>query len=335
MLGDEQNGLLPVERVGTLHSDVNEWRAVTDFCEIHHGVIDRAELDRIGVTRGQLRGWIVAGRLVHVAPRVWRVVGAVDTWRQRLTIGTLSLGPDAAASHDSAARLHRLDRSRADVVEFLVPYARRGVGGRRRIGVVHTSRVIRPWDRVMVDGIRTTSATRTIFDLANKPVHPDRVRAAIDSAVRLQLSAPQVIAERLFDIRRRGRAGVRLIDELLLDSGGHTMLERRFLSLMREAGLPHPTPQVVFADGNRTIARVDFLYAERRIVVEVSGRLGHSTPTDRARDAQRRNELQDLGFHVYEFTWEDVTRRPGQVVRTMRRLLSTPVPFTAQHGQAC
>ena len=66
------------------------------------------------------------------------------------------------------------------------------------------------------------------------------------------------------------------------------------------------------------MARVDFLFPDWNVVVEVSGRLGHSTPHERARDAQRRNELQDLGLRVYEFTWEHVTRRPSWVQERMR-----------------
>jgi very-short-patch-repair endonuclease len=63
-------------------------------------------------------------------------------------------------------------------------------------------------------------------------------------------------------------------------------------------------------------------------VVEVSGEKGHSSPAERARDAQRRNELQDFGRRIYEFTWEDITRRPWRVLQTMRALLQ---PRSAQH----
>ena len=57
------------------------------------------------------------------------------------------------------------------------------------------------------------------------------------------------------------------------------------------------------------------------IVVEVSGQLGHAAPPDRTRDAQRRNELQDIGHLVYEYTWGDVTARPAYVAETMRERL--------------
>ncbi len=166
------------------------------------------------------------------------------------------------------------------------------------------------------------SATRTVIDLARARVSDDRLAAAIDSAVRSGSSSPAALQRRLAELRGPGRWGCRRIDELLLGSGGHTMLERLFLELMHEAGLPRPTPQVVFQDAaGGTIARVDFLFADWSIVVEVTGRLGHSTPTERARDAQRRNELQDIGLQVHEYTWEDVTRRPAYVRESMEARL--------------
>jgi Protein of unknown function (DUF559) len=294
---------------------MDRWPEVVDMLATQHGLVSAAQLSELKLSRHTIARWTVERRLEKFGPRVMRLVGAPVTWEQRLTGGLLSLGKSAAISHRAAARLHAFDRFTADDVDFLVGRTERNS---RLAATVHSSALIRKLDIVTVDGFRTTSATRTILDLANLQVDPDRLRAAIDSAVRLQLSAPEAIRRQLADIRRRGRTGVRMIDELLYDAGGHTMLEREFLRLMREADLPRPQPQVVFRDGKRTMARVDFLYAEWKIVVEVSGRIGHSTPPERARDAQRRNELQDLGLRVYEFTWEDVTRRPSWVQKQMR-----------------
>jgi very-short-patch-repair endonuclease len=299
---------------------VDRWNELIPLLTAQYGLICRAQLRERSVSRHVVERWVAQRRLERCAPRVWRLAGAPVTWEQRLMVGLLSLGPDATVSHRAAAKLHRLDRATTDVVEFLVP---RGQRHGRIDETVHSSKLIRPWDVVVVRGLRVTSATRTVLDLANVGEHPERVMAAIDSAIRMQLSSPEVIRSRLYDIRRRGRGGVRLIDSLLDDAGGHTMLERAFLRAMRDAGLPRPETQVVFRDGNRTVARVDFLYRSWGIVVEVSGQLGHTTPTERARDAQRRNELQDLGFTVYEFTWEQVTRRTGWVQRQMRARLTT------------
>jgi very-short-patch-repair endonuclease len=191
---------------------------------------------------------------------------------------------------------------------------------------VHTTTTVGPVDVITVSGFRCASATRMILDLAATGASPDRLAAAIDSALRLRLSASLVLAERLSALRGPGRYGVRLVDALLLDSGGETMLERRFLSLVRRAGLPRPQTQRRIRSDGRHVARVDFLYADQRLVVEVSGRLGHSNPADRGRDAQRRNELQDLDYAVYEYTWGDVSLRPVYVTDTLAERLARRTP---------
>ena len=73
------------------------------------------------------------------------------------------------------------------------------------------------------------------------------------------------------------------------------MLERQFLRLVNRSGLPMPKPQVVHARDGQFVARVDFLFPDPGVVVEVSGGRGHSSAADRAKDARRRNELQDMG----------------------------------------
>lgn len=270
-----------------------------------------------------------------IEPTVAVVGGSPDTWHRRLHVGLLALGPAAWVSHEAAAALHGLDRSPHEPLEFTVRRTRRracsnavapntttaaaaatpvsGAAASTTTSTststtarrVHSSALFGLYDVLRIEGLRCASATRTILDLATLRADANRIGAAIDSAVRLRLSAPLVIEKRLATLRGSGRYGVRLIDRLLVDSGGESILERRFLRLVREAGLPRPSTQRRIRRGDRHVARVDFLYERERVVIEVSGRLGHSTPSDRAKDAQRRNELQDLGFVVYEYTWGD------------------------------
>jgi hypothetical protein len=283
------------------------------------GLVGRADLRRIEITPGQLRRWVRDARLERAAPRVWRIAGSPRTWKQRLRVGLLCIGERGCVSHEAAAQLHGFDRTPPDEVDFLVerPHRTPEFGER-----VHTSSRFPRTDRLLVHGFRTTSATRTVLDLARARVCDDRLAAAIDSAVRTCASAPVVIQRRLADLRGPGRWGCRRVDELLVHAGGETMLERYFLELMGEAHLPRPATQVVFRDGTRTVARVDCFFEAWSIVVEVTGRLGHSTDGDRARDAQRRNELQDIGLQVYEYTYADVTRRPDFVTATMTERLA-------------
>jgi very-short-patch-repair endonuclease len=68
------------------------------------------------------------------------------------------------------------------------------------------------------------------------------------------------------------------------------------------------------------------LFRAAGVVVEVSGGRGHSSAADRAKDARRRNDLQQLGRIVLEFTYEDVTRRRHSVADTVRAALTRPPP---------
>ncbi len=292
--------------------------AVTDLAAAQDGLISTAQLRSLDISKWTQQRLAADGWLRRIAPRVYAIKGAPNTHHQRLRAGLLCLGERSWVAFESAATLHGLDLSNNRAVEFTVARGRRPP---LLPFAVHTTTRLRPVDFVTVDGFRATSATRTIFDLALAGAPTSRIEAAIDSAVRLQLSSPEVLQRRLTGLRGSGRGGCRLVEELITDSGGRTMLERRFLELVREAGLPRPRPQVVFRQDRRHVARVDFLFDEFGVVVEVSGGRGHSSPSERARDAQRRNELQDLGQRVFEYTWDDVTKRSMMVGRTLRARL--------------
>ena len=82
---------------------------------------------------------------------------------------------------------------------------------------------------------------------------------------------------------------------------------------MRTAGLPRPATRVVFRQGRRTIARVDFLFGGD-LVVEVAGYGTHATRRQLQVDARRQTELTLGGHRVLTFTYTDVVERPDWVV---------------------
>ena len=296
---------------------------IAGLAELQDGVVALSDLRSAGLTEKQIRRRVEASWLTRVAPRVYRLAGAPDSHRQRLRIGLLSLGSPSWVSHEAAAALHRLDRSDAGAVEFTIE---RGRHPARLPWRIHTTSMVAPSDFVTVDGFRTTSATRTVIDLAHARAHRTRVEAAFDSAVRLGLSHPMVLADRLATLRGPGRWGCRLIDRILPDAGGHSPLERSFLRLVRETGHARPTTQAVQRNSSgRHVARVDFLFESRRLIVEVTGRLGHVSDAERARDAQRRNELQDLGYTVIEYTSTQIREQSAWARSDLRRRLSACV----------
>jgi Protein of unknown function (DUF559) len=268
-----------------------------------------------GLTTSQIRRRVERGLLERVGHQVLRVVGAPRTWRQDLMAGLLDLGTHAVVSGRAAAALHEFDGFAEGRLDFTVPRSGRS---RRSIWTVHTTLRIDRIDTTTIDRIRCTSASRTILDLARSTT-PAELARAMDSAIRDGSSSPAFLRRRLSDRRGPGHWGVPLIDELLADAGGHGALERAFLALIRRAGLPRPTCQpILYLDGRR-VARVDFCFEPLLLIVEVSGRRGHSTDAERAKDAQRRNELQALGYRVVEFTYADVLHRPDYVLATLRQ----------------
>jgi very-short-patch-repair endonuclease len=282
-----------------------------------HGCLTVEQAHVCGLSVSQIHRWLRTGRVERLGHHVLRVGGSPPSWEQQLAAALLDLGDDAVVSHHAAAALYGFDGFARQPVELTMPRAGRGREAHWRL---HTTRRMERIDRTEVEGFRCTTASRTIIDLA-AAASISQLERAIDSAVRDGLSSPAFLAKRLADLRGRGRRGVRLVDELLADTGGHSDLERRFLALVRQAGLPRPTCQRIF-DRKKTLARVDFSFEPKPVIVEVSGRRGHASDAERAKDARRRNELQELGLVVLEFTNRDVRDNPGYVIATLRRHLA-------------
>ncbi|QRN81848.1 MAG: type IV toxin-antitoxin system AbiEi family antitoxin domain-containing protein, partial [Nocardiopsis sp. BM-2018] len=107
--GERDSRWHPSGAVARAHVGVEAWDELARRAARRNGVIGPAELDQAGVGRRQIENWVRQRRLERVAPSVWRVAGAPDTWDQRLRVGLLHLGDDAMVSHEAAAQLHGFD----------------------------------------------------------------------------------------------------------------------------------------------------------------------------------------------------------------------------------
>ena len=242
-----------------------------------------------------------------------RVAGAPVSWEQRLLAGLLGLGPDAVVSHVAAAALWRFDGVRSGAVEFTVPRSNRN---RLAIGQVHSSLHLEEIDVACKDGYRVTAPARTIVDAATRFTHR-QLEGIVDSACRDRLTDEGQLFERLTALRRPGRSKLLAVLGADLTSGRpHTWLEREALSICRRAGIGDVRMQTELAVDGR-IARVDGFLDEARLVIEVAGHRTHSTRRQRQADNERRLRLEQRGYRVLEFTYEDVTQRPDYVVDTI------------------
>jgi len=290
-------------------------RALLERALRNHYVVQYKDVKAAGLSSRQFAYRVSAGEWIAVMPTVWRHVATPETWELRVRSGALWLGRSAALAGRAAAAWWGLDGFERSVVEFVVPHARRSQGG----AAVHLTRDWSKKDLLRRDGVRVTSASRTIIDLAGQGASAHELERAIDSAVRLRLTSVPTLTLRMAELAKSGRAGIPRLRELLLDSGGESVLERRFLRVVRDAGLPRPLTQITFKARTKRAIRVDFLYESQRVVVEVSGRVGHASDGDRRKDARRRNELQHRGFAVIEFTTADVMTDPTYVIESLGR----------------
>jgi hypothetical protein len=282
-----------------------------------HMLVTRGDVAKV-MTSGQWCRRVEGGSWRQVAPGVWCHVATPVDWRLQARAGLKSLGREAALHGRTAATWWDLGEFEIEEAEFVVPRAR---SAHAFPYVLHTTRHWESRDLLVHDGLRLTSATRTIVDLAMGSVPAGDIEKVIDDAMQKKLTSLPTLRRRIDQLCGRGVPGSALMKALLLDSGGESFLERRFLELIRRAGLPKPTCQVVHREDGKRIARVDFEFPGTNVIVEVSGRLGHVSDRDRQRDARRRNELQQTGHIVLEFTTTDVLDGQAYVLETVTQQL--------------
>jgi hypothetical protein len=280
-------------------------------------VFTREHALSVGLSHNGIRRRIDSGAFVVVGTQSMTFAGVALDWRGQLQAGLFDLGPGALVSAESAAAIHDLDGFGEGPLVYLVP---RQLKDRRTAGTVTSSPSITALDRTEVDGLAVTSGTRTVVELVGR-VPYDRLGNALDSAYRKRLTAPSVVDRRLSELGRQGRAGVSDLDRLMRMAGVESWLERAFLRIVRSTGLPPPQAQRVYRRDGLHIARVDFDFAPLPIVVEVGGKRGYMSATERQRKERRRNEPQLLGKVIYFFTTEDVVDDKDYVVRTLSTAL--------------
>ena len=253
------------------------------------------------------------------------MVGLPVTDRQRAMAATLETG--GIASHRTAAALHGIGRWTLQGRPAVLTV--RDTGAHRIDGIeVHTTTWLPADDRTVVDGIGCTSVARTLLLLADPRLRlpPDLLRGLVDDAVRDGKASDGWLWWRLEHLRRRGRPGIAALEAVLTaraDLGPtESWLERELLRILADAALPLPRCQRRIDRRGRFVGRVDFLYEEARLVIEVSGHAFHASPDQLRADARRRNQLQLAGYRVLEFTYDDVVRAPDRVVAAILEALT-------------
>lgn len=264
-----------------------------------HGVVTRAQLVDAGLAPGAIRHRIASGRL-RVLHRGVYATGPMLLPHARDMAAVLACGPEALLSHRSAAAASGLIEPIGDQpVDVTVPHpfdrGRPGIRVRRSARLAVDERTCR-------DGIPITSVARTLIDLGTVlPEH--RLERCIAHAEREGLVTRAELLECI--TRHRGRVGIRRVRAVVERAGGPSLTrseaERRFLTLVRTAGLPSPGTNVAVGE-----YEVDFLWREHGIAVEIDGYRFHSSRPRFEADRRRAASLAALGIQVIPLTWAQV-----------------------------
>jgi very-short-patch-repair endonuclease len=262
------------------------------------GVVDRAQLSALGLGRGAIDCRIRNGRLRPLYHGVYAVGHEAIQTRGRLVAGLLVAGPGAALSHRTAAGLTKLTPSMPQFVEITTTRTR----PRDRPGLVfHRATTL---DATSQHGLPVTTPIRTLLDLAATRPRQEVERACSEALVQTLVTVDAIAGQ-----HGRGSAVLRRIAG---DGVAPTRseLERRFLRAVVRAGLPRP-------EVNAKLGRytVDFLWPDRRLVVELDGYRFHGHRLAFERDRVRDAELQLLGYAVLRFTWRQLRDEPALVAR--------------------
>lgn len=293
-------------------------RKIAKIAERDYGTVSLDELRLCGLTRSGVHRRVQAGQLFPKYPGVY-AFGRPDLPPLGHRMAAVkACGSGAMLSHASAASHRGLRRSNSSKVDVTIPAGRplkkfRGIRCHRAD--------LEPQDVSIVEGIPTTSLSRTLLDLATQ-IGYEGLEKAANEAVILEIFDMREMEDLL--ARSKGHRGIRKLRRVLehgdLSGEMKTGLERRYADLCAQHGLPKPAINRWILLGDE-YHQVDFLWRSEKVVIEVDSKRYHQTGWKLARDA-RRNELLPLSGYRHDRVPEDlINYSPAEAVAKARSLL--------------
>jgi very-short-patch-repair endonuclease/predicted transcriptional regulator of viral defense system len=284
-------------------------------------VLTTAQARAAGVDRAMARS-LIRRRLWSV-PRygTLAVVSVGPNRRARLALAATATAltrPGSVISLESAAILHGLP-VRTDPptpVLSIDPKTRprAATSTVRMLGVT-----VEPADRIDWFGVPVTTVTRTVSDVSRHDRRGGLVVA--DAALTERLATLNEL--RAGTARCAHWAGARSAHWVVAhaDRLAESPLESLTRACLLIGGLPKPQLQAVIQDADGNIGRVDMLWREQRVIVEVDGRLKYNRPRDIWNEKKRQDRLARAGYQVERVINDDVIADEARLVARVRRAL--------------
>jgi len=261
------------------------------------------------------RGVLVGRRRVEVA-RSDR-----DAHILRLRAAVLAVpGPPVVAALGSAALLHGFARLGRQPSRVRLYRSRGGPWRDEDMAVLVCGLPARHLTEVA--GVPSTTAARTVVDIGRWVSYRSGVVVA-DSALRGGIGRAELAAVAADCARWPGiRRARQVID--FADGLAASPLESVSRVVFAEFGLPRPRLQVAIGDPEWPDGVVDFLWEDFGVIGEADGLLKYdgARPSALRAEKLRQEALEDRGYVVVRWTWDDIWRRPDWVVARLRSAMS-------------
>ena len=285
-----------------------------------HGLAHKTQIFELGFDHAAFRHLVRGGDWCRRSPTVLELLGTPRTDAQELMLALLDAGTAATLSHHTAAA--RWGLSGFSLFPVHVTESReRGRRASDTKAIIHQPRLLLPEHLIMLDGIRTTTPARTLFDLA-AVLHAGRVERALDNALAAHLTTIPRLTTMLRQLAKKGRPGITVM-RALLDARPPSYvppasgLESRFQQLARKAGWWTFERQVDVGDEHGWLARVDFVERAERLIVEVQSDRFHTALLDVHADQRRMGLLRAAGWRVYEAIEHDLWYKPAKIIHDL------------------
>ena len=293
---------------------------ITAIARAQQGSASRQQLLAAGIDRRAIDRRIRSGALIRKHPAVYQLGYANLAKFADETAALLACGPMAMLAGHSATTLWTLRPGTARPIHILVPDEHFGTRGLDGV-IVHRSRILEPRDIRTHRDLPVTSPARTVLDVA--ATLPDRDLGYI---VNEGLTRGLLTEADIYEIlRRAGRhPGRHTLTNLMANWTGtltESQAQRQLLELIREAGLPLPESEVPLLE-----YRVDMLWRDLNLVVEVDGYGAHGTRSAFERDRRRDARLKTAGFTVIRFTAREIEHDPLAVIAQLAQTINALDP---------
>lgn len=303
------------------------------------GAATLAELDALGVSRGQVARLVRDGALIRVARGCYLLPPPedIDYWegqrRQHLRALTVALTPDAAAGLRTAAVLRMWPVSQVPPLPEVVrpPHAAR----RKLTRTVCTALAAAEVD--LIDGLRVTSMVRTCVDVALDLPAPEAL-ITLDAALRRGVNRLDLLSA----LDRRGPVpNVQRARQTIswADGFSESPVESRGRGTLMVNGVTRPECNLTFEfQGERF--RPDDWWVGTGLIGEADGRVKYERLGSRGRrpdeNADGRSETlwqeklrqqwfeAELGMTVYRWTDREMRLAPGRAAKRWFTLAALP-----------